>query len=495
MRRLLAIIMLFACVGVACNNETPTPTPEDKGKVVIKSNPFIDFDAYGGNGEIVYEYEGSAATNIEAHCDADWVENLTVGETITFSVGYNNTSDVRSAWITVSCGKQNEAVVVTQQKGGAIDVEFTASYLNGTYFGRVESGFNYFVILSDVEAPYASAYLDRGVQYRLDLYSDIFGGFGKAPVPQGVYRYDGGNNYEPGSFADDFSEYDDYNGSALHTVRIVAGCIYVRERSIEAYLKLQNGEIHHVNYTGSLDLGYPGMDVPPYSLLPEDFTFEHNSAASDIRAMYFGDRFGVGYDNWTLELIETRTPYSGDYFIVSLLLPKTDMDLGILEGEYKIWSNDMSNDEYAYTFIPGSLLEGQPKYSWYMVCQNGMITGERGCPFVDGTIKVEKTGSKYCVTFDCIDDRGNKISGTFTSAMNEVYDRRDMQCIGRRCSVKSRTANGQVESPVRGSLYFAMRSLCAMSDYCFRDFVIDPRQANTKDIAIVLAYDSIINNY
>ena len=421
MRKLFAIVALFAAFCVACNNE-PTPTPSNVGKVTIESEQFIDFDTYGGNGEIIFSYDGESLDDVKVKCDAAWVENLAIGETITFSVGYNNTSDIRSAWVVVSAGSQSETVVVTQQKGGAIDVELQAAYLNGTYYGRDggTAGYNYYAIISDVPTPYASAAPSNGVQYRLDLYSDVFGGFGKAAVPEGVYKYDGGDNYEPGSFADKYSSYVTtlYD---FQEIRIVQGCVYVRENSIEAYLKLQNNEIHHIVYTGSLELGYPGVDVPPFSLLQEDFSFDYDLATSDIRAMYFGDRYGIGNDNWTLEMIEVKSTYSGDYFILNLLLPLGEADPKSVVGEYKLWSKDL--ESYDYTFIPGTLVEGAPKYSWYMTCTSGAIDGQNGGPLMDGTIVVKQMGAEYQVIFDCIDDKGNKIQGSFKSPMNEFYDR------------------------------------------------------------------------
>ena len=46
-------------------------------------------------------------------------------------------------------------------------------------------------------------------------------------------------------------------------------------------------------------------------------------------------------------------------------------------------------------------------------------------PIVDGTITIREEGVKFVVEFDCMDDNGHKIAGTFTCSGLEMYDSRN----------------------------------------------------------------------
>ena len=258
--------------------------------------------------------------------------------------------------------------------------------------------------------------------YRFDIYSDVFGGFAAVSLPNGVFKYDGSSSGFAGSFGDAFSSYIETGSTSgsITEIRIISGIVKVDNGTINAIVKLQNGETHRLTYTGNLELGYIGMPKSPFSTLTKDLAFEYNSGVG-FSAYYHGDRYGMGLDNWAILMIQTKTPYQGDFFIISLLAPISNMDESSIYGEYVLWEEELEN--YERTFIPGYYSEGMGQHSYYTTCVNGQITMQPFAPLAGGTVKVSKAGGNGIkVTIDCVDDKGNKLQGSYTGNGIEIYD-------------------------------------------------------------------------
>ena len=115
---LLAMPLAFA----ACNEtpeeiQKPTPGPEVKDPVLtLTSDATMEFEAAGGEGVITYTLENAVeGTNLEATCEADWVLDLTTGETVTFAVAENEAEEARETKVKVAYGELNFEVTVKQE--------------------------------------------------------------------------------------------------------------------------------------------------------------------------------------------------------------------------------------------------------------------------------------------------------------------------------------------------------------------------------------------
>ena len=114
---LLALPLAFA----ACE-ETPEPEPKpepkpevEEPKLTLTSDAVMDFTAIGGEGVITYTLENAVeGTTLEATCEAEWVLNVTVGETVTFTVPENETEEAREAKVVVAYGELSFEVAVNQ---------------------------------------------------------------------------------------------------------------------------------------------------------------------------------------------------------------------------------------------------------------------------------------------------------------------------------------------------------------------------------------------
>ena len=108
---LLALPLVFA----ACE-PTEEPTPEVKEpKLTLTSFDEINFEAEGGQGTITYTLENAVeGVELTATCEAEWVADVTVGETVTFTVAANEETEGRETKVVVAYGELSFEVAVKQ---------------------------------------------------------------------------------------------------------------------------------------------------------------------------------------------------------------------------------------------------------------------------------------------------------------------------------------------------------------------------------------------
>ena len=115
MKKLFYLLLALPLAFVAC--EEPEQGVDDpvKDPVLNVTETTLDFDSEGGDGVINYSVENAVeGTEVEASCEADWVTDLAVAETITFNVAANEAEEAREATITVAYGELSKSVTVKQ---------------------------------------------------------------------------------------------------------------------------------------------------------------------------------------------------------------------------------------------------------------------------------------------------------------------------------------------------------------------------------------------
>lgn len=467
MKRVFALFTLFAMLFAACESGGDNTTggnnqndeqgkPEDTKKeyvLTLATKSVMEFAAEGGKGEIGYALTevtraheapdmetpvedavtGDSAADerpeeekpqLDVTCDAAWITDIAVADAITFNVLPNEEGE-RETLIVVSYEDQKFQVLV-RQKGNAlaVDVEFKATNLNGTYFGKLQTyGYNYFIVLSDTGIPEMNGYVSGGTQYRFDLYSDVTSAFEPVDyVPEGVYEF---GDFMPGTIDATQSYYLGANGDDMD---FASATVTVTENKIVAVVRMMNGKIHRVTYEGSLALDYTQPTASDITASTQTADVSFDVTGGTIMAYYRGDYYGKGADVWFLHMIENKATFSGTYLMMDLLVDKSkggyDNKDGFV-GEYKVLNHTMEN--FAGTFAPGCLRDDWNQlHTWYMNCINSQIDPSNWAPFVDGTITVVKGGEDYILTMDGVDDIGNKIQGTFRGKVgdyqNQAYD-------------------------------------------------------------------------
>lgn len=445
MRKLFAMAALLSLVAVGCNDPEQPQSNYENYVLELTSSDTMEFDKDGGEGVISFSLSKDETRNSpvpeplpEVQCEAEWITDLTVDYyEITFTVQPQTQQERRHAVIYAEYGDYNFSVNIFQgEDAREFDVEYQAEVLNGTYNGKTAStGYNYFIILSDTNAPTSGNQFYDSIQYRLDLFSDVTCGLNikECPIPNGVYTLDRKSLGDAGTIRDENSYYIRVTQSGDYIInKFIKATVTVTDNHIEAELMLDNSEWHRVTFDGELVTG--GYANPtnerPFSLFTEDFSFNYPSGY--MHAYYRGDFYGLGCDVWFVDMCETIRPMNGTYIMMTLLVDKAKG--GYKEdaflGEYHVADNNATGADLYNTFVAGDLRDGfELIYSWCVSCEYSMILNTWGGPLMDGTIKIEKDGGLYVVTYDCLDDKGNKVVGTFHCGfdgyLNQDYDNID----------------------------------------------------------------------
>ena len=419
-------IFLFLAVSLfalaACeNSNVGTDDPQTQASLIVSTAP-VDMAYYGGSASIIYKFEnaqGGEVPTVEA--DQTWVNNFVVAENITFDVDFNNTAEVRKANITVSYGVQNFTIELNQAAGKVVDVEFVAGALNGEYYGTSYSmDPNYFAILSkNGTTGWSDLYIDT--YYRFDIYAKTPAADVNAPVlPEGTYVFDKYDSTEGNTFGNTYSvRLETFQSGQFQETKISDGVIIITENRFEAILELADNTVHRVIYEGSLELGYIAVPEPDYySTLTEDYTFNHENGI--LRINYYGDYYGVGAANWVVSMVLPGAKVNGDYFSIDLVANTDEYNVSSIFGTYTCAADE--SQVAKNTFIAGDYQDGKFQYSWYFVCVDDTFGSDDIAPLTDGTITISDVDGKYVVTYDCMDDNGHKIQGTYTCSTLEMYD-------------------------------------------------------------------------
>ena len=436
MKKFFSLIALVAVALTSCEpSSTENPNEVDANlKIKLTSSSVMNFEATGGEGEITYEFEELTRAHVaEAATAVAWIENLTSTQEgkVTFNVAANESKEERSATIKVSYGEYSFMVMVKQAGTKTADVNFTATHLAGTYWGKFPTtkGFNYLVILGDMQSVHYLSKQAGATEYRFNIYSNVSSAFNTTHrVPVGTYTMDHQSTGNPGTI--DGHKDQSYYLSAYDTDSPYSNAtMVVTEDSIIVDVTFFNGETHHVEYHGSTTyepyIEGTFADVYPVSQYTSDITVDVKGGR--INLYYRGDHYGKGCDVWMVELIQQTNPYNGVYMIFDLLIPKglggTD-NFDSIVGDYKF--HDANTASYEYTIPVGRLRDDcMQMHAWYLWCVQSQVDMSQAAPMTSGTVKVTSNGIQdYTFTIDSTDDNGNRIYGTFQGTLLNAYDQK-----------------------------------------------------------------------
>lgn len=123
LRNLFYLLLAMPLLAVGCTKNAtdevkPEPEPEpqpNQPKLTLVSDAVMDFAAEGGEGVIEYTLENAVeGTTLAATCEAGWVADVTVGETVTFTVEANEVEEARETSVVVAYGELSFVVTVKQ---------------------------------------------------------------------------------------------------------------------------------------------------------------------------------------------------------------------------------------------------------------------------------------------------------------------------------------------------------------------------------------------
>lgn len=409
--RKIFIILAAALSFVACNNDKPTPIAPDHNAPVLTltSESSLWFEADGGEGVITYTLENSAmGFKLEATPSVEWITDITISDSITYHVAANDSEEDRRGTITVAYGEESFSVSIMQRAKLDVDVQFTGKYLDGSfYFDKVEGidAYSYNLIISDKGMNPSGTLYDDASYYLFDLYAATPAENGVAIIPNGEYSL--GIEKRAGIVNNGYSYLTKTTSSGTTKLHYTELRLVVSDNKIEAFITLENDEVHYLKYEGSLAIDhYQADNESGFSTLMRDYYFYINDGL--FVGAYVGNMYYNSADTCQVYLFEELDLVTGeefgDEFQLDLQLPRGNKDIcgtytpGTTAGHFLIGTmEDLGGGQYMQT------------HTWYMTA--GYLDF---APLVDGTITVEKDENDlYTFTIDCVDDEGHKISGKF----------------------------------------------------------------------------------
>ena len=288
-----------------------------------------------------------------------------------------------------------------------ITTTFYAKTLDGSlYYGnKSQESYNYRVMLSEVGVSSSGNMYGDSTYYILDLYSATAADSEElATIPVGEYVL--GFDTAPNTVYNGYSNLTTTTTS-IKTKAFVDARVEVTESGIEAFVTLENDDVHHIIYEGPLTIDiYSSTVTEGLSTLRSDHLFTISDGV--FVGAYVGDLMNTGCNTCQVYLFEYLDPVTGeergDEFQIDLQLSNNGTEI---EGRYTPGTRQGN-------FVPGSAedLGGQymQQNSWYMTA--GYVDF---APLVDGSVEVEKVDAEtYIFNIECYDDLGNKIAGVFT---------------------------------------------------------------------------------
>ena len=366
MKKLFYLLLALPLVFAACEPDTPEQEVEKEAVLTLTSEAEMNFEAEGGEGVITFTAEWKDVTRnspvpapeVEATCEAQWVEDLTVAENITFTV-LANEADARETKVVVTYGDKSFEVAVKQaakqndQPEPPTGVNIEAKHFYGDYYGDEYSPGvgNYYMTLSDLGITEDGYAYPGGSYYYVDLYGPLFEGEGDITLPVGTYTFDESDSCSEWTIGASYSVYMawDENGNSLageEGLRFTAATLVVTESGVTLTATIDGVE-HTVTFEGVADITDVRTDTGEVIEVTANYAY----------AFYYGDQYTSGTaDNF--------------YFFLS--------DLGVDENGW-----ELPNATYyrfdLYTEIIDStngiyIPEGTYTYDWFDSMQVGTFS-------------------------------------------------------------------------------------------------------------------------
>lgn len=285
------------------------------------------------------------------------------------------------------------------------------AYLVGYYYTPEQFGtdtYCYYFVVSDKETSLDEV-APNGSYFFFALHSK---NFNDGVIPNGTYTYDVSNSGADATIQAEYSYGYKANstGSEVEEAYLFYDAtVTVTDGKIEAAITTEDGDKFIVVYKGDLTLpAYSAGGGGGYSTLTGDLTL--NITDMQIEASNYTDYYGTtDANNWFIQAANT----AGKYITLDLL---TDVKIADCSASYHL----MTQTDYINSFIPGYVEEDYILGCWYCeLDEEGYISGVMA-PFADGTFEIKVNGNTATITLNCVDDAGNKITGTISGSYQEV---------------------------------------------------------------------------
>ena len=439
MRRFFTLITLgVAMLFVACGTENEGGALKH---FAITSDTIITMEAEGGNVAITYTIKDAIeGKSVEAAVVSgdEMIKSITSPATGVIIVDVKaNTGLQRVAVIELSYGKERASVTIQQKAGGTsgggnteADVEFTASYINGYYYGDKygDSSNRYAFFLSDQGLNNGGQAYSNGTYYYIDCFSPANKSL---TLPLGTYTFDKSNTGNPFTINSDNSQLiltgDSVETTTTQYMSDAKMVVSANKIILEATI---GGKLHRVTFFGSLELDDEsgenpdngnddvtgGQDGEPQSTLTAD---HHVTFDGEHRAKwgYEGDYWQTGYSNYTIYIMNKSGGYVyGDTLQFDLITDNTSKD-GKFAGKYTI-----SDTPGKLVMMAGFTNKyAQAVGSWLYEYGGSSASGYKNYAMIkSGTAEfIDNGNGTHTVILDGKDYKGNRITCNWTGVIEK----------------------------------------------------------------------------
>ena len=328
-----------------------------------------------------------------------------------------------------------EIPVEVEPEVPAVELSYAMANYMGDYYNPGVAD-NFQLILSDLGWDEDGWELPNAAYYIFDLYTEVVDG--ELAIPYGTYELDMTSSCVPNTIDAAYTRYillDEEGWDYADEAYFVSGTLTVDANGIVAELVAENDTVHKVAFKGDVtnivdysdEFGGGGGDEI-LSTLWEDWYCNFSDCSMDYT--WYGDYYGVGYDNWLFYLMPNGEVGDG----LQLDLLSNDVGLYELSGEYVI-----SNSQEKFTAYPGYQNGEYMEGSWYFNADFSQYA-----PLVDGDIYITNNGdTTFTIEVDAYDDAGNNIYGSWTGV-----DPNQVQTFSKSIVVKSHGMKNKAFSPM-----------------------------------------------
>ena len=441
----LGFVMLF----VACE----TPEEGSLKHFSITSELNMEVEAKGGSVAITYSIkdaisgESIKTTILSGEQMINEVTQPAAG-VIILDIASNDTGAERAAVVKVAYGAESANVTIIQtandsgnggnggnggdNNDGKYDVEFTASFINGYYYGEKygDGADRYAFFLSDQGLNNGGQAYTNGTYY----YIDCFAPANKSLIlPLGTYNFDKSNTGNPFTINSENSQLILTGDSVENTSSTIMSDAKMTVSANKIVLEATiSGKRHKVTFFGSLELEdvsgenpdsggndddkTDGQDGEAQSTLEGD---RHVTFDGEHRAKwgYEGDYWQTGYSNYTIYIMNKSAGYVyGDTLQFDLVTDNTSTN-GKFAGKYTI-----SDKPGKMIMVAGFTNKyAQAVGSWLYEYGGSSASGYKNYAMIkSGTAEfIDNGNGTHTVILDGRDYKGNKITCNWTGVIEE----------------------------------------------------------------------------
>lgn len=429
MKRLFTLLFaLVAIVFAACEPQQVTPGEELVFEITSQKSVEVGVD--GGVFPITYSLTEGDYTDVTADADDTTMIieiNTNTAGVILVSVAPNSGIYNRNAKVRVVYGDKTEFIDVHQAGTSGLNegefevVNVAANQLVGNYYGdNIKTGIGHYWIILTKDGFVDGAAVAGGEYFRLDLIAPMPEDENNVRIPDGEYRFDLTQSYEKFTIVDigntDYSWVDeDMEGWALP---LTDASLKVSGNRFELVAFVETRE-YHVTFEGDYSLT-TSIITDYVSSLTKDTVIDVSNCSASVNS--YGDYWGCGYNNWTIEFVCNNGMKYGTYLVIDFLSNSTTDFTGRYVDSGFSAEDETKPDFRAGVFIPGfrvaddaDLLLG----SLFMVYKDGLCVSQ--APIYEGSVTITYNGDgTHTVVIDALDDapQQNKITLNWTGRLN-----------------------------------------------------------------------------